>query len=90
MRRAPNNFPLTDEQIRQLGALTGEPNTSDIPEVSDEAWKTAVRGPFFRPVKEPVSLRLDMDILHWLKSKGPGYQTEINSILRRQMEAERK
>jgi uncharacterized protein (DUF4415 family) len=29
-----------------------------------------------------------MDVMHWLKSKGPGYQTEINAILRRQMEAE--
>jgi len=89
MKRALNDYPLTDAQLKQLAALTDdEPDTSDIPETSDAAWATAQRNPFFRPRKEPVSLRLDMDVMHWLKSKGPGYQTEINAILRRQMEAE--
>jgi uncharacterized protein (DUF4415 family) len=88
MKKQINNFPLTQDQIKQLAALTGEPDTSDIPETSAEAWKFAQRGVFFKPRKEPVSLRLDMDIMDWLKSKGPGYQTEINAILRRQMEAE--
>jgi len=88
MKKLMNNYPLTEDQIRQLAALTGEPDTSDFPETSPEAWKTVHRGPFFKPRKEPVSLRLDMDVMNWLKSKGPGYQTEINAILRRQMEAE--
>jgi uncharacterized protein (DUF4415 family) len=88
MKRLTNNHLLSENQIRQLEALTGEPDTSDIPETSAEAWKTAQRGLFFKPRKEPVSLRLDMDVLDWLRRKGPGYQTEINSILRRQMEAE--
>jgi uncharacterized protein (DUF4415 family) len=89
MKRPLNNYPLTEEQLRQLAALTDdEPDTSDSPEIPEEAWATAQRNPFFRPRKEPVSLRLDMDVMHWLKSKGPGYQTEINAILRRQMEAE--
>jgi uncharacterized protein (DUF4415 family) len=88
MKKPMNNYPLTDDQIRQLEVLTGEPDTSDIPETSPEAWKTAQRGLFFKPRKEPVSLRLDMDVMDWLRRKGPGYQTEINAILRRQMEAE--
>jgi uncharacterized protein (DUF4415 family) len=43
---------------------------------------------FYRPRKEAVSLRLDMDVLDWLRGKGPGYQTAINRILRERMESE--
>jgi uncharacterized protein (DUF4415 family) len=35
------------------------------------------------------SVRIDMDVVDWLKSKGAGYETEINAILRREMEAGR-
>ena len=59
---------------------------SDIPEQLD--WSDAVRGKFYRPGKEPVTLRLDSDVLAWFKSKGPGYQTRINATLRRAMEQE--
>ena len=34
------------------------------------------------PPKAPISLRLDADVLAWLKAQGPGYQTRINAILR--------
>jgi len=34
------------------------------------------------PPKTSISLRLDADVLDWLKSQGPGYQTRINAILR--------
>jgi uncharacterized protein (DUF4415 family) len=88
MKKGMNDFPLTEDQIRQISALSGEPDVSDIPEAPEENWKYAQRGVFFRPRKEPVSLRLDMDVMDWLRRKGPGYQTEINAILRRQMEAE--
>ena len=55
-------------------------DTSDIPEVTD--WRGAVVGKFFRPIKQPVTLRLDADVLAWLKSQGPRYQTRINHLLR--------
>jgi len=32
-----------------------------------------------------LTVRLDNDVLAWLKAKGRGYQTRINSILRRAM-----
>ena len=60
-------------------------DTSDIPEVKD--WSRAVVGKFFRPIKEPVTLRIDVDVLAWLKSEGPGYQTRINTLLREAMAA---
>ena len=34
------------------------------------------------PPKASISLRVDADVLEWLKSQGPGYQTRINAILR--------
>lgn len=55
-------------------------DTSDISAVAD--WSKAVVGKFYRPIKEPVTLRLDADVLAWLKSQGPGYQTRINTLLR--------
>jgi uncharacterized protein (DUF4415 family) len=55
-------------------------DTSDIPEVTQ--WGKALVGKFYRPLKEPVTLRLDADVIAWLKSQGPGYQTRINALLR--------
>lgn len=53
---------------------------SDIPEQLD--WSKAERGRFYRPLKEPVTLRMDMDVLAWFKAQGKGYQTRINEVLR--------
>ena len=40
------------------------------------------------PVKQIVTIRLDVDTLNWFKSAGPGYQTRINQLLRDHMEAQ--
>ena len=60
-------------------------DTADVPEVKD--WTRAVVGRFYRPIKEPVTIRLDADVLDWLKSQGPGYQTRINALLREVMDS---
>ena len=41
------------------------------------------------PVKQIVTIRLDVDTLNWFKAAGPGYQTRINQILREYMDAQR-
>jgi uncharacterized protein (DUF4415 family) len=41
------------------------------------------------PPKRSVSLRIDVDVLEWFKSKGAGYQTRINTVLRAFAEAAR-
>jgi uncharacterized protein (DUF4415 family) len=84
----PANPPkLTDdekEQLRRLAAMDdADIDLSDIPEKLD--WSNAVRGRFYKPVKESTTVRLDTDVLHWLKSKGKGYQTRLNAILREAM-----
>ena len=38
-----------------------------------------------RPRKKRISLRVDVEVVDWFHSKGPGYQTRINRILRRVM-----
>jgi len=58
----------------------------------EAAMKHIVRGIARRglkpvPPKASISLRLDADVLEWLKSQGPGYQTRINAILRAYKEA---
>ena len=83
---------LTKEQQEEIRALQEMPDEeidySDIPPVTD--WGKAVVGRFYRPVKETVTVRLDADVLDWLKQGGKGYQTRMNKILRAVMEQQRK
>ncbi len=46
-----------------------------------QAWM-AEAGKYFKPIKKPVTVRLDADVLAWFKSQGKGYQTRINRALR--------
>ena len=47
-------------------------------------------GVLYRPIKKPVTLRLDADVISWFKESGRGYQTRINRALRKMMEDEMK
>jgi len=42
-------------------------------------------GKFYRPPKKPVTMRLDIDIIKWPKSRGRGYQTSVNALLQHAM-----
>jgi uncharacterized protein (DUF4415 family) len=84
-----NPPPLTEDQKAQLERLRSLPDedidTSDIPEADEDFWARAVRNPFFRPVKQQLTLRLDADLVAWFKAQSPdgrGYQTAINDALR--------
>lgn len=66
----------------------------DSPDLSNFDWSGAVITKFGKvigavPHKQPVTLRLDTDILAWFKSLGPRYQTRINTALRGVMEQAR-
>ncbi|HVB66836.1 MAG TPA: BrnA antitoxin family protein [Acetobacteraceae bacterium] len=83
----PTRPALTEAQAAQLRALEGRGiDTAAILEAPAAHWREAERGRFFRPRKEAISVRLDADVLDWLRRRGPGYQTEINRILRERME----
>jgi uncharacterized protein (DUF4415 family) len=55
----------------------------DLFSLAEEAGSAEAR--WSRPRKQRISLRVDTEVVDWLKSKGPGYQTRINRILRRVM-----
>jgi uncharacterized protein (DUF4415 family) len=79
---------LSVDKRRELQALAKRPDTeidlSDIPEIR-EIPADAVIGRFYRPKKASVTIRLDADVLAWLKASGEGYQTRFNDYLRRLM-----
>jgi len=88
---------LSPEQLDQLAKLEALPDdqidTVDIPEAPAENWVHARRGELYRPIKQPVTIRLDADILAWFKEHAAngGYQTEISRVLRRHVaEAEKR
>ncbi len=59
---------------------------SDIPKLGKSFWKTAkLRMP---EPKDRLTIRVDHDVVKWLKKVGSGYQTRINAILRSYMEAQ--
>jgi uncharacterized protein (DUF4415 family) len=87
-----NPEPLTPELQVEHDALAAMPeseiDTTDMPPITD--WSHAVRGPFYRPIKRPLSLRVDADIVDWFQRQGQGYQTRMNFALREYVERHRK
>jgi uncharacterized protein (DUF4415 family) len=79
---------ISRKQAKELAALARMPDhqidLTDAPEVRE--WRDAVVGKFYRPIKQPVTIRVDSDVLAWLKRQGRGYQTRINKLLREAME----
>jgi uncharacterized protein (DUF4415 family) len=92
----PDTDPrLTPEMLAQIDRLVAmrdeDIDLTEMPEVTD--WSNAVRGKFYRPVKQQLTLRLDSDVIHWFKThpgEGRGYQSRMNAALRRYVEDEMK
>ena len=78
---------LAREQKRDIRAIAAKRDEdidfSDAPAVLD--WSGADIGKFYRPKKKPVTMRLDSDVIAWLKADGRGYQTKANWLLRNAM-----
>jgi uncharacterized protein (DUF4415 family) len=83
--------PQQRNDLARLRAMRDEDiDYSDIPEVTD--FHGFHRPEFYRPVKEPVSLRLDVDLIAWFKEQaqdGEKYQTHINRALREYVQQHR-
>src|SRR5260221_10938540 len=86
VRKSLSDSRLSAGRKRRLEKLSrrpdGEIDTSDTPELTEKFWLNAVRNPFYRPVKQQLTLRLDADIIAWLRRQGRGYQTRANALLR--------
>lgn len=95
MNSIPPIFPpLTEAQKAELAALSAMPDSeidySENAALPDSFFRSGVRGRFYRPMKTSTTIRLDSDVLAWLRSQGKGYQSRINAILRREMLASLK
>jgi uncharacterized protein (DUF4415 family) len=73
---------MTEADIEQASLSDAD----DVP-MTDEEW---LRGSIKAPTKVPVGLKLDQDVLDWFRANGRGYQTRMNAVLRKYMEAHRK
>jgi len=86
-----NPAPPTRKQKAELAALAGisddKIDYSDIPARPAGFRADAVRGGLYRPVKvkRQLTVRIDADVLAWLKSQGEGYHGHLNQILRSAM-----
>ena len=87
-----NPPPLTERQKQEIETLRNmkdeDIDFSDAPALGAEFWANAVPWRdrhLYRPVKKSTTVRLDADVLAWLKSSGDGYQTRLNAILREAM-----
>ena len=80
---------VPDSSRKELAALAAGPESaidfSDLPATSSKDWQAAERGKFYRPIKQQLTVRVDADVLAWLKSQGDGYQSRLNDILRTAM-----
>lgn len=89
VKRTATVRPLTPRQRREIAAIAAKPDSeidySDIPRLPESFWKNAVRNPFYRPVKQQLTVRLDADVIAWLRLRGKGYQTRLNNLLRAAM-----
>ena len=71
---------LYDQRDR---SLDDDPDARPLPPAK---WEHAMRrDEFFRPIKKPVTARIDADVLEWLRSQGTGHLTRINTLLREAM-----
>jgi uncharacterized protein (DUF4415 family) len=82
MRKASGRLAKEIEDLRRM--KDDEIDLTDIPETAD--WSKAVVGKFYRPRKKSLTIRIDADVLAWLKAQGKGYQTRINALLREAFE----
>jgi uncharacterized protein (DUF4415 family) len=71
----------TDAEIEKMAV-----SDADHPPLDADFWKGVDR----LPKKEAISIKLDDDVLAFFRRQGRGYQTRINAVLRRYMQAQRR
>jgi uncharacterized protein (DUF4415 family) len=60
---------------------------SDIPKLGPDFFKHAILWP---GPKKQITLRIDPDVLTFFRKRGRGYQTTMNAVLRKYMEAQKR
>ena len=78
----------TKSDLKRIDAMSDKDiDYSDIPEFDEEFLNSVEMK--VSPGKKQIALRLDTDVLDWMKAQGKGYQSRINAILRAYYEAHR-
>jgi uncharacterized protein (DUF4415 family) len=79
---------MSDERIAELQSFRTKDYTDCPVQTPEQLQKYKPKYPdarLYKPIKKTVQIRLDADVLEWLKQAGPGYQTRANTILRQAM-----
>ena len=80
---------ISAKRLKEIKAIQDkEIDYSEIPEADESFWQR-VELQMPQP-KKGIYIRLDTDIIDWLKSKGKGYQTRMNAMLRELMRSEKE
>src|SRR5258706_15569203 len=81
MKRAKQLPRHLQRELRALEALPDDQiDTSDIPEITDAQWRNRKTGLFYRPVKKPITIRLDVDLVDWFKRQGRGHSRRVDWV----------
>ncbi len=77
-------------RVRAMSEAELEANIASDPDADlPEDWAASAKV-VIPESKTSVSIRLDGDVLEFFKSRGPGYQTRINAVLRSFVEHQQK
>ena len=80
---------ISAKRLKEIEAIQDQDiDYSEIPEADESFWQR-VELQMPQP-KKGIYIRLDTDIIDWLKSKGKGYQTRMNAMLRELMRSEKE
>lgn len=89
VRKTLGETKISAREIKRLRTLAARPDSeidySDIPPLTEKFWRNAIPNPWYRPVKKQLTVRLDADVIAWLRKQGRGYQTRLNGLLREAM-----
>ena len=94
VRKTVKELSAADEKrLKVLAKMKdSEIDTSDMPALSAEQLAhfmpaKLLNRSLYRPIKIPIKMNYDSDVLEWFKSFGKGYQTRMNAALREYMSA---
>ncbi|TXS90825.1 3-oxoacyl-ACP synthase [Parahaliea maris] len=88
VRKSLDELSVSKKRLKELSGKAEESiDYSDIPELDADFFEHADL--VYPPGKQSVTIRLDSDVLAWMKAQGKGYQSRINAVLRAYYEAHR-
>jgi uncharacterized protein (DUF4415 family) len=86
VRKAISDYKPSAREISRVTALAARPDSAiDLSDIRELDWRHPLPNPFYRPVKKQLTVRLDADVIAWLRKQGKGYQTRLNGLLRAAM-----